>query len=321
MRTVFLGTGEIGLPTLRFLVGTPLCELVGVVTGPDRRVGRGRELRRGPIARLADEAGIPVQQPERLRHPDAVADLAAWRADLFVVMAYGQILSPEVLALPRVAAWNLHASLLPRHRGASPIQAALLAGDTTTGITVMFIAQGLDTGDICHQKAIPISPIETAGSLHDKLGELAPLALAEALPLLQKNPVPRFPQDEALATYAPKIEKAAGRIDWHLPASEIECRIRAFFPWPGSFSTLQTGQGSRHLCKVLRACLPSSPPQITLSPGELWAGESGELLVGTGENGLLQLEQLQTEGRSATDAAAWWRGWTNHGGGSFVTTL
>jgi methionyl-tRNA formyltransferase len=314
MRTVFLGTGEIGLPTLEFLHRTALCELVGVVTSPDRRSGRGRSLHRGPVAHFADENNLPILQPERLRAAESTSALAAWEADLFVVMAYGQILSREVLALPKVAAWNLHASLLPRHRGASPIQAALLEGDATTGITVMFMAEGLDTGDICHQKEITITARETGGSLHDKLGTLAPLALAEALPFLQASPIPRFPQEESQATYAPKIEKAAGRIDWTQRAEQLERQIRAFFPWPGSFSTLQAGDGSTHQVKVLQAELPTEPASETLAPGELLFQPPGVLTVGTGNGTALVLTRLQTEGRAALDASTWWRGWSNRGG-------
>ena len=202
MRITYLGSGDIGLPTLRALVARH--DVVGVVTQPDQPAGRGLALRTSAIKTLALEAGICVLQPERVRRADAVADLTALRADVIVVFAYGQILPQAVLDLPRLACLNIHASLLPRWRGAAPIQAAILAGDAVTGHTIMFMDAGLDTGDILLQREIPIAEDETGGSLHDRLAALAPECLLEALDLLVAGAAPRAPQEARLATLAPK---------------------------------------------------------------------------------------------------------------------
>ena len=212
MKLIYLGSGDIGLPTLRALLAahaTGRHELLAVVTQPDRPVGRHQTtLAPGPIKALALEAGMPVLQPERIRRPEAVEALRALGADVFVVFAYGQILPPTVLAVPRVACLNLHASLLPRHRGAAPIQAAILAGDAESGLTVMYMDEGLDTGDILLETRFRLAPHETGGSLHDRLAALAPDALLDALDRLAAGTAPRQPQDNSLATYAPKLDRA-----------------------------------------------------------------------------------------------------------------
>ena len=199
MRIVFLGTGEIGLPTLRMLLDHPRHEVVAVITQPDKPVGRHQVLTPPAVKVLAEEKGVPVFQPERIRH--ILEPLRELAADLYVVIAYGQILPQAVLDLPKVACLNLHASLLPKYRGASPIQAALLGGESETGMTVMYVDAGLDTGDVLRLEKLPISPEETGGSLHDRLAELGPVALAPALDLLEKNAAPRRPQDASLATH------------------------------------------------------------------------------------------------------------------------
>ena len=237
MKLVYLGSGDIGLPTLRALLASRH-ELLAVVTQPDRPVGRHQILTAGPIKALALAADIPVLQPERIRRPEAVEAMRALGADVFVVFAYGQILPKSVLDAPRVACLNLHASLLPRHRGAAPIQAAILAGDAESGLTVMYMDEGLDTGDALLERRFPLAPDETGGSLHDRLAELAPGALAEALDALAAGTAPRRPQDPALATHAPKLGRQSGRIDWTRDAVSLARLVRAMNPWPGAFTTL-----------------------------------------------------------------------------------
>ena len=237
LKLVYLGSGDIGLPTLRALLASRH-ELLAVVTQPDRPVGRHQTLTAGPIKALALAAGVPVFQPERIRRPEVVETLRALGADVFVVFAYGQILPKAVLDAPREACLNLHASLLPRHRGAAPIQAAILAGDAESGLTVMYMDEGLDTGDALLERRFALSPDETGGSLHDRLAEMAPEALSEALDLLASGNASRRPQDPALATHAPKLDRQSGRIDWSLDAAFLARLVRAMNPWPGAFTTV-----------------------------------------------------------------------------------
>jgi methionyl-tRNA formyltransferase len=252
MRVLFMGTGEIGLPVLRWLIESPH-ELAGVVTQPDRPVGRSQRIEPGPIKAAAAALDIPVLQPDRIRRePEAVEQIRALTPDVIVVIAYGQILPSSVLEIPHLACLNLHASLLPRHRGAAPIQAAIVAGDEETGMTVMYMDEGLDTGDILLKSRIPIAPDETGGSLHDKLAELAPSALAEALPQLVAGTAPRITQDSTKATHAPKLEREHGAIDWSQRADVIERKMRAFDPWPGAYTILRDDAGRERKLKIFK---------------------------------------------------------------------
>src|SRR5439155_19134484 len=237
MRIVFIGTGEIGVPTLRALQKSEH-ELGRVVTQPDKPVGREQKITAPPIKKALIAGGPnagPAQtlQPARIKDREAIDQIRALAPDVIVVMAYGQILPRAVLEIPKIACLNLHASLLPRWRGAAPIQAAIAAGDRETGITVMHIDEGLDTGDILLQRTIDIVPADTGGSLHGRLAKVAPEALLESLELLAKGSAPRIPQDSAVATYAPKLKREDGKIDWTDPADADERKIRAFDPWPG----------------------------------------------------------------------------------------
>jgi len=287
-----MGTGEIGVPAFRWLLDAPEHRVLAAVTQPDKPVGRKQELQASAIKQLALERGVPVLQPVKMRAPDAVAEIAALQADLIVVMAYGQILPPAVLEAPRVACLNLHASLLPRWRGAAPIQAAIEAGDRQTGITVMYMAAGLDTGDILLIKETPILRRETGGSLHDRLGLLAAAALAEAIPPLTVGAAPRMPQDETLANYAAKLSRENGLIDWTKSPLEIDRRIRAMNPWPAAHTFLPTSEGPRKLkvfsCIVHRR--ENGPPGTVL-----WADKRG-ILVGAGSGSVL-LRDIQLEGK------------------------
>src|SRR5947209_2997193 len=244
MRIVFIGTGEIGVPTLQALLRSEH-EIVAAVTQPDKPVGRAQLVEPSAIrkALTGSAAGgrplsLPILQPARIKERQAIEEIRALKPDLIVVMAYGQILPRDVLEIPKIACLNLHASLLPRWRGAAPIQAAIAAGDRETGITVMYIDEGLDTGDILLQRTIDIVPADTGGSLHERLAKIAPGALLESLELLAKESASRIRQDNALATYAPKLKREDGKIDWTDPADAIERKIRAFDPWPGAFMTI-----------------------------------------------------------------------------------
>ena len=303
MRVVFMGTGEIGVPAFRWLLAAPECEVVAAVSQPDKPAGRKLELRASAIKQLAVERGVPVLQPVRMRAPDAVAEIVALRADVIVVMAYGQILPKAVLEAARLACLTLHASLLPRWRGAAPIQAAIEAGDQASGVTVMYMAEGMDTGDILLLRATPIGRRETGGSLHDRLGVIAAEALAEAWPLLAAGCAPRFPQDETQTNYAPKLARENGAIDWAATPREIDRRIRAMNPWPAAHTFLPTPDGPRQL-KVF-SCIQhrrESGP----AGGVLRADRRG-LLVGAGTGAVL-LREVQMEGKKRMPAGEFLRG-------------
>ncbi len=296
MKIVFCGTGDIGLPSLEFLAGCSSHDVVGVITQPDRPAGRDMKLRASAIKMAAVARGIPVFQPERIRKDFSV--LAGWLPDVMVVAAYGQILPRAVLDIPRIGCLNLHASLLPRHRGASPIQSAIISGDAETGITVMFMDEGLDTGDILLTRSIPIGPEETGGWLHDRLAGIAPGALASALALLASGTAPRTPQDSSLATHARKLGRHDGRLDWTAPAAALARTVRAMNPWPGASARIG---GS--VLKIHRASVApgGGPPGMVLS-----SGPEG-IAVAAGE-GTLVLAEVQLEGRNRLAAGDFLRG-------------
>jgi methionyl-tRNA formyltransferase len=298
MRIVFCGTGEIGAPALQALLTSEKHTVVGVITQPDKPAGRDLKPRMSAIKQIALAQNLPVQQPEKLRSAAALDDLRALAPDLMVVAAYGQILPKSVLETPRLGCLNLHASLLPRHRGASPIHAAILAGDHETGITVMYMDEGLDTGDILLAQKLAIGSDETTGQLHDRLADLASPCLLEALDLLEQGNAPRIPQDNALTNYAPKLKKTDGLLDWHQPAEALATRIRAMSPWPGATTHL-AGQ----TLKIHAAATDSTSG----TPGEILASAPGVLRVACG-SGSLVLLSLQLEGRKRLPAAEFLRG-------------
>ena len=293
MRVVFIGTGDIGVPTLRMLQQSREHELVSVITQPDKPAGRDQRLKPSPIKLLVKDTAVPVFQPRRIKSDEAISEIRARAPDIIVVMAYGQILPRSVLNAARIACLNLHASLLPRWRGAAPIQAAIAAGDGVTGITVMYMDEGLDTGDILLKREIEIGPRDTGGSLHDRLAKIAPDALREAMGQLSQDRAPRVPQESALATYAPKLEREHGRIDWNEAAEVIERRIRAFNPWPGAFTEVWD---ARHQCnRVLKIFAATIIDNIDLSPGTPTALPTHILVFGAGK-GALALLDVQLEG-------------------------
>jgi len=305
MRVVFIGTGEIGLPVLGWLLDSPEHELCGVVTQPDKPVGRDQRIHASPIKTAVAARNIPVLQPARIKREEAVREIDALAPDVIVVMAYGQILPRAVLEIPPVACLNLHASLLPRHRGAAPIQAAIVSGDAETGLTVMYMDEGLDTGDILLQLPTAIAPDETGGSLHERLGEMAPAALADALKLLAAGTAPRVPQNNAKATYAPKLEREHGLIDWRESAELIERKIRAFDPWPGAYTIVRDVKGVDRKLKIFRA---TSFSETRLPPGEMLVSLVGSRIVVGASGGLLRLEEVQLEGKKRMSSADLLRG-------------
>ena len=305
MRIVFIGTGKIGVPVLRSLLQSKQHELVGVVTQPDKPAGRAQLLQAPPIKAALAGSALPILQPGRIKREEAVAEIRALAPDVIVVMAYGQILPRSLLEIPRVACLNLHASLLPRHRGAAPIQAALVAGDRQSGITVMYMDEGLDTGDILLQSRLEIAADETGGSLHDRLAQIAPVALNEALTHLGKGDAPRISQDSAGATYAPKLERENGRIDWTESAALIERKIRAFNPWPGAFALVRTGAGRERKLKIFSAALAESKKA---SPGEILGTDRSRLLIATKDRAL-SLGEVQLEGKRRMSAVEFLRGY------------
>lgn len=280
---------------------------MALVTQPDRPAGRRQELTPPKIKTEALAYGVPVMQPMRLREAESINAIAALEPDVLVTMAYGQILPKALLEVPRLACLNLHASLLPRWRGASPIQAAIEAGDEKTGVTVMHMAEGLDTGDILLMKEIVISPRETGGTLHDRLAEEAPAALAVGLALLQQGTAPRVPQPEEGVTYAGKLNREDGILDFSAGRIAVERRIRAWNPWPGAASSL----GGKRV-KFYESVAVESP---TLPPGVAQAAENG-LLIGTGDGAVL-VTDLQIEGKKRMSAIEWLRGQTIEPGTKF----
>jgi methionyl-tRNA formyltransferase len=291
MRIVFIGTGEIGVPTLRALQKSEH-ELVGVVTQPDKPAGRTQKITAPPIKAALAESKMSILQPARIKDPEAVDQIRALAPDVVVVMAYGQILPLAVLEIPKIACLNLHASLLPRWRGAAPIQAAIAAGDRETGMTVMFMDEGLDTGDILLQRKIDISPSETGATLHDRLAEIAPETLLESLRLLAGGNAPRIPQDKALATLAPKLDRDDGRIDWRKSAELIERQIRAYTPWPGAFALVSEKSGRELKLKILAAEIVDQDGR----PGEVLCADNRGLIVAAGEKSL-SLYKVLLEGK------------------------
>jgi methionyl-tRNA formyltransferase len=297
MRVVFIGTGEIGVPTLNALLNSSEHELVSVVTQPDKPAGRDQHLEPPPIKKALAGSKMSILQPAKIKDRQAIDQVRALQPEVIVVIAYGQILPRHLLEIPPIACLNLHASLLPRWRGAAPIQAAISSGDRETGMTVMYMDEGLDTGDILLQRKIDILPEDTGGSLHDRLGQIAPDALLESLKMLSAGGAPRVPQENALATTAPKLKREDGRIDWSEPAEVIERKIRAFNPWPGAFMKL----GAQNL-KIFSTAIVD----LSGRPAEIVESET-DLIIAAGKGALL-LNEVQLEGKRRMSGTEFVRG-------------
>jgi methionyl-tRNA formyltransferase len=283
-----MGSPEFATATLRAVAAQ--YPVVGVVTQPDRPAGRGQALTPPAVKPLAEQLGLAVIQPRRLKEPEAMAQLRAWAPDLIIVAAFGQILRAEVLDLPRYGCINVHASLLPRWRGAAPIQAAILNGDEQTGVTIMRMDPGVDTGPVLSQRAEPILPDDTAATLGERLAKQGAALLVETLPGYLDGTLQPQPQDDAQATYAPLLKKEDGRLDFNQPAQALARRVRALNPWPGAF-TLWQGQ----VLKILRAHAAGHLPEPAAGPGAaaVWNGLPA---VAAGD-GWLVLDELQPAGK------------------------
>lgn len=287
MRIVFMGTPDFAVPSLERLLRDGH-QVVGVFTQPDKPQGRGYKLAPPPVKAVALERGIPVFQPAALRDGTALEQLRPLDPQLIVVVAYGKILPREILELPPLGCINLHGSLLPKYRGAGPIQWSVIRGEPVTGVTTMYMAQGLDTGDMILKSQTPIGPEETYGELHDRLKELGAQCLSETVELIERGQAPRIPQDDALASYAPMLDKELARLDFSKPARELHNLIRGLSPWPVAHTTLE---GKR--LKVHRARL-AQVPQHQARPGAVLP-EGGRLLAACGQ-GALELLEVQLEG-------------------------
>jgi len=292
---VFMGTPAFAVPSLRALAQH--YPVAGVVTQPDRPAGRGQQVIVSPVKQAALQLGLPLLQPRKLSDPEAAAQLSAWKPDLIVVAAFGQILRPAVLDLPPYGCVNIHGSLLPRHRGAAPMVAAILAGDSETGVTIMQIALGIDTGSILAKRAAPITPDDTAATLAQRLAVMGANLLIETLPSYLAGALVPQPQDEALATYAPQLTKEDGHLNFAHPAAELERRVRACTPWPGAFAHWQ-GQPF----KILRAALAEAEG----APGMVIEGKEGPVVCC--QPGGLRLLEVQAAGRRPVPAPAFARG-------------
>ena len=294
LRIAFAGTPQFALPALRALLDSEH-RIVGVLTQPDRPAGRGRDLRASPIKLLAAERGVPVAQPSTLKTPEGMSALGEWAPDLLVVVAYGLILPAAVLSLPRYGCLNIHGSLLPRWRGAAPIQRALLAGDAETGITIMQLDEGLDTGPMLLERRRAIGPDDTAGDLHDALAPLGAAALLEAIAGLAAGTLTGRAQPAEGATYSAKLEKSEALIDWNRDAVQIDRQIRAFNPWP----VAETRVGAESL-RILRSRLLESDSSAAAPGTLLGIGEDG-LRIACGR-GVVALRELQRAGKRPVSA-------------------
>ncbi|MFN3881822.1 MAG: methionyl-tRNA formyltransferase [Nitrincola lacisaponensis] len=291
LRIVFAGTPEFAASSLAALLHYD-CQLVGVYTQPDRPAGRGQKLTPSPVKQLALEHGLEVFQPLNFKSDEALQTLTELQPDLMIVAAYGLLLPQSVLDLPRLGCINVHASLLPRWRGAAPIHRALLAGDSETGITIMQMALGLDTGDMLYKKSLAIHADDTAGSLHDRLATLGAEALLESLPLLEQGKLTPEVQDDSLSCYAAKLLKEEGRLDWTRPAADLARQIRGLNPWPVAFCYL-----NEQPLRIWAAEAVSGSTEA--APGTLVALHQKQALdIATGD-GILRLTQVQLPGKRA----------------------
>jgi len=297
LRIAFAGTPEFALPTLAALAASPH-QLVGVLTQPDRPAGRGRAIRPGPIKQLALQLGLPVSQPARLGSLEERSALASWAADVLVVVAYGLILPPAALELPRLGCINVHASLLPRWRGAAPIQRAILAGDAETGVTIMQMDAGLDTGPVLLEARVPIGADTNAQQLHDRLAETGAALLLAALAGLEAGRVTPRPQETDGASYAAKIDRAEARIDWQHSAEDIARQVRALNIWPVA-ATLWRGEQLRVWEAQPVHCTQSA--RGAAQPGDVLGLDGARLMVCCGQ-GVLGVTRLQLAGRRVLDA-------------------
>lgn len=301
MRVVFMGSPDFALPCLDKLLQSPY-QVTAVVTQPDRPKGRGKKLTFTPVKEKALEKGIPVLQPEKINNPEFIEKLKTMAPDVFVVVAFGQILKQELLNLPALGCINVHASLLPKYRGAAPIHWAIINGEKETGVTTMFMDQGMDTGDMILKKRIPIGEEDTTGLIHDKLAEAGGELLIETLELLLNKKVPRETQDHELATYAPILTREHELIDWTKTDREVHNLVRGMNPWPGAYTTFENKIVKIWEAKVIEDVSEEAKPGTVLS---VVNGEG--ICVKCGQGALL-VSLLQPQGKQAMAGDAWARG-------------
>ncbi|MDH4164511.1 MAG: methionyl-tRNA formyltransferase [Nitrospirota bacterium] len=297
MRLVYMGTPQFAVPALQALRDAGH-DIAAVVTRTDKPAGRGKVLTPPPVKTAAIGMGIPVHQPRRVREPECIGTLRSIAPEAIVVAAYGQILPREILTLPKLGCINIHASLLPAGRGAAPINWSIINGDKEAGITIMQMDEGMDTGAILLQGAIPIDPSDTGGSLTEKMSLLGAELIVKALPLIASGALKPLPQDHDRATLAPLLKKEDGQIDWSLPAIEIHNRVRGLSPWPGAYGFVEG-----RMIKILSSGIAEG----TAEPGMLAEQDKDSLVVGTGK-GLLRIVMLQPEGKKPMTAAEFLRG-------------
>jgi methionyl-tRNA formyltransferase len=297
MRIVFLGTGAFAVPSFEALLDAGH-EVAALVTQPDRERGRGQALAPPPIKPVAERRGVRLLQPRRVREPEAQEALRALAPELQVVVAFGQILPRAVIDIAPRGTVNVHGSLLPRLRGAAPIQWAIASGDRETGVTTMLIDEGLDTGPLLLSRSLEIAPEETAAELEPRLARLGAQVLLDTVRGLAEGTITPVPQDAERATLAPLLRKEDGRVEWTRPARETACRTRGFFPWPGAFATHEG-----RILKLLRV-REAAPAQAT-APGEVLSVSTEGVRVACGEGTSLLLVEVQPESRRAMPAAAW----------------
>lgn len=304
MRVLFAGTGEIAIPSLRYLATRHT--LVGVLSQPDRPAGRHRELKSPAIKEALQFIAPDIQllQPESPRDTGVAKWMRSLRPEVMVTMAYGRILPGEILEIPTLASLNIHASLLPRHRGATPIQAAIVSGDQESGVTIMYMAEGLDTGDVLLERRLPLRRRETAGSLAERLAQLAPVALEESLNLIAQGRALRRPQDPRLATVTGKITREDCLLDWTHSACALERKIRSLQPRPAAVAVLPMAEGGTTTIKIHSAIVARRASGI---PGTILRSDSRGILVACGEQGLL-LGEIQPEARARMHSSAFARG-------------
>ncbi|PTX92179.1 methionyl-tRNA formyltransferase [Verrucomicrobia bacterium LW23] len=305
MNIVFVGTGELGVKALEAIASSPIHSVLAVITQPDKPAGRGMKMKASAIKEFAVKKHLHVYQPEKINQASSIEQIRYLNPDVIVVAAYGQILSKRVLNAAVHGCLNIHASLLPRHRGAAPIQAAIREGDRETGITIMWMDEGLDTGDILLQEATLIRMKDNAQVLHDRLAEIGARTLLKALDLIAAGKAPRTPQSAAEATYAGKLSKDDGRINWAANATDIDHHIRAMTPWPGAWSLVPLGDEMRTL-KVFDF-IPSA--RVSGVPGEIISADKHGVMVAAGHGGIL-LREVQLEGKKRMSAAEFARGYS-----------
>jgi methionyl-tRNA formyltransferase len=299
LRIVFMGTPELAATTLEALRREPAFTVVGAVTQPDRPKGRDLKLTPPPAKTVALRAGLPVLQPEKARDETFLAELRRWQPDLIAVAAFGQILPKRILELPRYGCLNVHTSLLPKYRGAAPIQWAILNDEPETGVTIMKMDAGLDTGDMLAQAATPIRAEDTAETLHDRLAQMGAALLVRTIPDYVAGKIQPRPQPADQATYAPKIKKEDGQIDWRLPARVIWNRIRAFTPWPGAFTFLPAADAAQ---PALLKCWQAEVVPQHGAPGEILVADKTGVVVACGQDAL-RVTRLQRAGGRPMSAA------------------